>query len=749
MRPIYKSVALLLFMLIQYSTVFAQVVISQVYGGGGNTGATLTNDFIELFNSGTSAISLTGWSVQYASASGSTWHITALSGTIQPGQYYLVQEAAGSGGTTPLPTPDVTGSIAMSLSSGKVALLNTTTVLSGTCPTGIVDFVGYGSSANCYEGSGPTPTINNTLSAFRINNGCTDTDDNAADFTTGTPNPHNTTSPFHVCSVPAMATKLFFSEYIEGSSNNKALEIYNGTGATVNLSAGDYSIQMFFNGSSSAGLTINLTGNVANGDVYVVAQSSADATILAQADQTSGAGWFNGNDAVVLLKGTTILDVIGQVGMDPGTEWGTGLTSTKDNTLRRKSSVCSGDIDAYDAFDPVTEWDGYPENTFDGLGSHTANCTGSTYDIYVVNTHSGNSERVTFIDDADEYNPSFAPGGMYIVHDVKGGSAALGHSLYITDINTGVSVPLTGGEGGNDASWSPDSMYIAFDRTPAGDQSIYIVPSTGGTPTLIRNNAVDAEWSNNSQRLVFQDVTDGSIRTVDISGGSETTVVSYGINPSWSNNGKYIVYSDGNNIWKIKISESGEPQGSPVQLTFDGSGIINGQPSWSNNNMTIVFHSNRTTGDFDIWTVSATGGTPSLLTGNPDYGDYDPCYSKNGKYIAYARFTSASLPKSNSNSKETISVNKNSLPTEYVLEQNFPNPFNPSTIIRYALPENSNVSLIIYDILGREIAVLVNGEVGAGYHQVLFDGSKLSSGIYFCKLTSGNFTRINKMLLMK
>ena len=121
----------------------------------------------------------------------------------------------------------------------------------------------------------------------------------------------------------AAPSDLFFSEYIEGSSNNKALEIFNGTGASVILAAQGYNVQMYFNGSAAAGLTIDLTGTVAAGDVYVVAQSAAGAAILAQADQTNAAGWFNGDDAVVLRKGTTILDVIGQIGVDPGTEWGT------------------------------------------------------------------------------------------------------------------------------------------------------------------------------------------------------------------------------------------------------------------------------------------------------------------------------------------------------------------------------------------------------------------------------------------
>jgi uncharacterized protein len=171
-----------------------------------------------------------------------------------------------------------------------------------------------------------------------------------------------------VPSAGAAPTELFFSEYIEGSSNNKALEIYNGTGSAVDLAAGAYNVQMFFNGNATAGLTINLTGTVASGDVYVLAHSSAVAEILSQADQTNGAGWFNGNDAVVLRKGAAVIDSIGQIGFNPGTEWGTGLTSTADNTLRRKAAIDAGDTNATDAFDPAAEWLGFATDTFDGLG---------------------------------------------------------------------------------------------------------------------------------------------------------------------------------------------------------------------------------------------------------------------------------------------------------------------------------------------------------------------------------------------
>ncbi|WP_249384052.1 lamin tail domain-containing protein [Chitinivorax sp. B] len=178
------------------------VVVSQVYGGGGNSGATLRHDFIELFNRSTAPVDLTGWSVQYASSSGSTWQATALSGVLQPGQYLLVQEAAGSGGSTPLPTPDAIGTINMSSSSGKVALVNTTSLLncgSNCLPDArIVDFVGFG-SANSAEG-GAAPGLSNSNAALRRGNGCTDSDNNAADFAANTPIPRNRAVVVTACS---------------------------------------------------------------------------------------------------------------------------------------------------------------------------------------------------------------------------------------------------------------------------------------------------------------------------------------------------------------------------------------------------------------------------------------------------------------------------------------------------------------------------------------------------------------------
>ncbi len=194
MRVLLSAVVAALIFAAPASAASPDIVISQVYGGGGNAGATYKNDFIELYNRGTDPVSVGGWSVQYASAAGTSYQRTPLTGTIRPGRYYLVQEGAGAGGTTDLPTPNATGSIAMSAAAGKVALVTDSTALAcgADCDTatGVKDFIGYG-TANDFEGAA-APGLSNTTADLRAGDGAVDTDNNAADFTAGAPNPRNT-----------------------------------------------------------------------------------------------------------------------------------------------------------------------------------------------------------------------------------------------------------------------------------------------------------------------------------------------------------------------------------------------------------------------------------------------------------------------------------------------------------------------------------------------------------------------------
>ena len=177
------------------------VVVSQVFGGGGNSGATFQNDYVELLNTGSSTVDLSGFTVQYATAAGTSWQPVALAGTLAPGRYYLVQLASGGTVGAALPTPDATGTVNLATTGGKVALVHATAALTcgataGSCAgaAGLEDLVGYGSASD-YEGAGAAPALDSTHADVRASGGCADSGDNAADFTAATPAPRTTASP--------------------------------------------------------------------------------------------------------------------------------------------------------------------------------------------------------------------------------------------------------------------------------------------------------------------------------------------------------------------------------------------------------------------------------------------------------------------------------------------------------------------------------------------------------------------------
>jgi hypothetical protein len=237
------------------SAISPTLVISQVYGGGGNTGATLKNDFMELHNRGSTAVDVTGWSIQYASSTGSTWTRTTLSGTIQPGRYYLIKQAAGAGGSVELPNADAIGTTTMSATAGKVVLVtNNTPIASGiSCPSAdVVDLVGYGSGTNCFEGAGPTPTLSNTTAALRNGEGCTETDNNNADFTAGSPNPRNSFSSPHFCDAENAPAVLSTTPSNGASGVARSANVTITFTEPVSVSEGWYSISCGTSGSHTA-----------------------------------------------------------------------------------------------------------------------------------------------------------------------------------------------------------------------------------------------------------------------------------------------------------------------------------------------------------------------------------------------------------------------------------------------------------------------------------------------------------------
>lgn len=244
MKKIYLFTSML-FLLIGYTS-NAQVVISQVYGGGGNSGAQYTNDFVELFNRGTASVDISGWSIQYASATGPStapfaWAVNSIpAGTsIAAGKYYLIKLAAGTTASSALPTPDLdvtTSPINMSGTAGKVALVNSTTALTGTTLTvgTYVDMVGFGPTASYFEGTAPTAILSNTTAAIRLNGGCTDNNANNTDFLVAAPSPRNSSTATNTCST---APNIAITSPVNAT-------IYNPltTSVTVNVSVSNFTV---------------------------------------------------------------------------------------------------------------------------------------------------------------------------------------------------------------------------------------------------------------------------------------------------------------------------------------------------------------------------------------------------------------------------------------------------------------------------------------------------------------------------
>jgi CHRD domain/Calx-beta domain len=223
------------------------VVISQIYTSGGESGAVYQSDYIELLNRG-GPISLNNWSVQYADANGSAWQSTTLPVlTLQPGQRLLIREGSSGGDGAVVPSPDGSGGIQMSSTAGKVALIGSSIPVQGSCPASqfLVDLIGYGTTADCFEGASAAPAPTAVAADRRSGDGCVDTDNNGADFSLGVPNPRNRFSAVNTCS-----------------------SIFQFSSATYSVNEGDTFVT----------ITVNRTGDTSGAATVDFASSNGTAT---------------------------------------------------------------------------------------------------------------------------------------------------------------------------------------------------------------------------------------------------------------------------------------------------------------------------------------------------------------------------------------------------------------------------------------------------------------------------------------
>src|SRR5918992_799274 len=290
LRPLGAALIAALFLAAPASAQSPDLVVSQVYGGGGNSGAPLSHDYIEIFNRGTTGVPLGGKSLQYASATGtgnfgaSATQLTELPDqTLAPGRYLLVQQAGNANVGSPLPPPNFADPtpIGMAAGAGKVALANGTATLGcngGSDPctaeerARIIDLVGYG-NANFFEGAAAAPTLSNTTAAFRADNGNRDTDDNAADFTAAAPAPR--TGPADADAAPALASStpahnaadvpfdsnvtVTFTEPVDAAAGAFALACEDSGTHTLAVSGGPTTFTLDPSGTFARGETCTLT----------------------------------------------------------------------------------------------------------------------------------------------------------------------------------------------------------------------------------------------------------------------------------------------------------------------------------------------------------------------------------------------------------------------------------------------------------------------------------------------------------
>ena len=373
-------------------------------------------------------------------------------------------------------------------------------------------------------------------------------------------------------------SELFFSEYSEGSSNNKYIEIYNPTANAVSLSG--YTVYQSGNGGSYTN-TFTTNATIQSGDVYLIAANQADATILAAADTAMAypsIAHFNGDDAMILVSGTDTIDVIGVPGVDPGSSWTVGTGSTANHTLVRKATV---DMGSTDWTTGATEWDVYSQNTWTYKGAHTSNCIATQTDFVV-----------TFM--VNTANITVGTNGLYLGGGVIGGANAVqladpdGDGIYVgTDT-------LNGANGGNfiflnnpanAADWNAKENLAGLSCADPGNYNDRILPTFTQDTTLMFCFGTCSADTSCSVTATYPDVT-FSVDMNNVSASFTNVYVSGTLN-SWSGNANQLTDPDGDGVYDADISLA--PGNYEFKFTYDNwVGQENLDPNTLDSNCTLT-----------------------------------------------------------------------------------------------------------------------------------------------------------------
>jgi hypothetical protein len=531
--------------------------------------------------------------------------------------------------------------------------------------------------------------------------------------------------------VTNLVSDLFISEYLEGSSNNKCIEIYNGTGAAVNLSG--YSIAMYFNGNVTSANTINLSGTLANGDVYVVCSSLADPGFLSLADQTNGSGFFNGDDAIALLKNGNAIDIIGSIGQDPGTQWNVAGNSTLNTTLVRNANVLAGNTSNALGFPSLgTEWTAFGTDYIGSLGSHSAN-TGAPVVTLTVTDVNGNSSTCTAtVTVEDNIAPSITCPSDLVLECRRDVPVANTASVTASDNCTIVSVDHLGDSdnGGSGCAGDPWVIVRSYSVTDQSGNSA----SCSQTITVEATPVVATASDNMIVFPIFQDSACANISVVGSGGCAPYTY-------AWSNGSTsdsqdvcpttsttyYVTVTDAQGcsgvdsvkVCAIDITCSGGTNNGQGGNGQGGNGSTNGNGM---QHIAICHFPPGNPANAMTQCLPIPAALAHISEGHG--GDHlGACGSTANRDCEFGSNRVA-------NASEGASMFSIGLMA-------YPNPFANSTTIQASFVQDEVASIVVYDMQGRVVAKVFEGQVTTGQIvEVEFQAQDIASGMYIARLST-------------
>ncbi|MGC9361917.1 MAG: chitobiase/beta-hexosaminidase C-terminal domain-containing protein [Candidatus Syntrophosphaera sp.] len=559
----------------------------------------------------------------------------------------------------------------------------------------------------------------------------------------------------------AQAADLFFSEYVEGTSNNKALEIFNGTGDAVDLS--QYTIKLASNGNTwSTTNVLTPSGTLANGDVFVIANAGADAPIQNVADVTSTVTYYNGNDCLGLFNGTTLIDIIGVYQQDPGAGWPVAGVdnATGEHTLIRKPEVVQGNIDFLDGAgtnQDDSEWIVHPQNYFDDLGQHTFDPGG------------GNNAATPTFD---------PPGGVYaspitvsiscdtpdadIYYTLDGNDPDDSSTPYASPIpvDTNTTLKARAYADGFDPSYVATASY-SFPVSVADLAALRASDDDGTTVYYLAGEALLTFQQDFRHQKYIQDNTAAVL--IDDYNGVITTQYEIGdgitgISGTLSRYAGMLQFSPTTDPGPATSTGNSIP--TPVLTIQD---ILTNLELYQSRLVRINdVHFENPTGNYangqDYPLIDATGsiifrtqfydvdyiGTP-MHQGEFDLRAIVNQYNTTPQVIARML---ADFNPPVANDDDTA------VPANSRLIGNYPNPFNPQTTIEFFTDKASEVRITIFNQKGQAIRTLNADTQAKGTHSIVWDGTddkgqSVSSGVYYYHMHSGKYSSTRKMVLMK